>query len=118
MGDVISFPAPNERDWRLIEETIRKSFKDPRLNQAVVEEALPAIKEHWRSIFVAVSLQAQSIEVPAPLTNEQLEAIHKVGEATSAVLIERLKHERGNSLSRLISVEIMLAQLRIERRGA
>jgi hypothetical protein len=112
MSDVIEFPGSRERDWRIWEETIRKSYLGTQFDEAVVEGALVVLKEHWKGIFEAVSFQAPSTEIPGPLTAAQMAAIRQVGEASAGVVIERLRLERTKSMGLLVKAEVMLAYFR------
>ena len=109
MGEVVNFPSPTERDWRLWEEAIRSGSHKAGMGADVIEAALPAIKEHWRVIFEAVTVEAPSQAVPGPLTAAQGKAIQKIIDASAQAVIERLKHERHVALGRLIQAELALS---------
>ena len=116
MSNVIEFPGSQERDWRVWEETIRKSYQGSRFDQAVVEDSLVELKEHWKVIFEAVSLHAPAVNIPGPLTDSQVAAIRQASDACASVVVDRLKLERNKSMSLLVKAEVMLAHLR--RHGA
>ena len=109
MSNVIQFPGEKEREWRMWEEEIRKGHKGTQFDEAVVEESLPAIKEHWQAIFEDVSLQPTSVSIPGPLSDAQISAIEETGKATASVLIARLKQERIKAMTRLMNAELLLA---------
>ncbi|WP_041420725.1 hypothetical protein [Sideroxydans lithotrophicus] len=109
MGNVIKFPCTYEREWAFYEDTIRKSCVGTFFNEAVIENSLPAIKEHWKTIYEDVSLQTSSVEIPGPLTDAQTIAIRRSVDAAVSVVVERLKLERSKSMDLLIQAELMLA---------
>ena len=111
MSNVIKFPGIHEREWSFYEETIRKSCVGTFYDDAVIEDSLPAIKEHWKTIHEDVSLQTPPVEIPGPLTDAQTMAIRRSTDASVSMVIERLKLERSKSMSLLIKTELMLAYI-------
>ena len=112
MNNVIQFPGEQEREWRIWEEEIRKTYQSSIFDEAVIEDCLPAIKEHWRNIFENVSLSPEPVFIPGPLSEAQLSAINETGKAAAAVLIARLKQERHRSLALLMNAEVHLSYYR------
>ena len=113
MGEIIAFPGESEREWKVWEQAIRANPASG-VSQEVVEESLPAIKEHWTAIFQNVSLEVAKSPVPGPLSRAQAQAIQDLMSTCAGVVVDRLKHERAQSLGRLINAEILLT---LARRG-
>jgi hypothetical protein len=109
MSNIIKFPCTHEREWAFYEDTIRKSCVGTSFNETVIEDSLPAIKEHWKTIYEEVSLQTPLVEIPGPLTDAQTTAIRHSVDAAVSVVVERLKQERSKSMGLLIQAELMLA---------
>lgn len=109
MGEVIQFPGSDERDWRVWEDTLREAYAGTPFEGPVLDEALTALKGHWAVVFEKVALEVPTVQVPGPLSAEQLEAIRRVGEVSGATVVDRLRHERTTNLSRLFTAELWLA---------
>ena len=109
MGEVVAFPGEQEREWKAWEETIQAN-PGAGVSNEVIEECLPAVKAHWQVIFQSVSLDIENGEVPVPPSMAQAGAIQGLIASSAKVAIYRLKHERAQSLRRLITLEVLLAR--------
>ena len=112
MNNVIQFPGEQERDWRIWEEEIRKACRSSIFDETVIEDCLPVIKKHWRSIFEHASLHPKAVTIPGPLSEAQISAINEAGQAAADVFIARLKKERSASFALLMNAELLLSYYR------
>lgn len=112
MADIINFPPPNEQDWRGIREQLRKGYATLPDGLGTIDECLPAIHGHWKSIFVSYDIELPSSEVPAPLTDEQVIAIRTAIDAVAQQIVKQLKRERHAHLGLLIEAEYKAAYQR------
>jgi hypothetical protein len=112
MAQIIQFPTPSEREWNMWEEVLRESNKNSQFDGVVLEDCLPEIKQHWESLFAPVTLTVSSPAIPGPLTQSQNLALKATLNAHVSVFGQRLKEERLNSMSRIVSLELELSYLR------
>jgi hypothetical protein len=116
MGQIVAFPSPTDRDWRVWEDSVRTSTKGTVFDTEVVEAALPAIKQHWQAIFESVTLEPPMRPIPGPLSKEKAKAIQQIIDTGAQVVVDRLKQERHTALGRRVQAELTLSLFRL--RGA
>ena len=109
MAQILDFPSTATQAWSEWERAVRNAGRSRRLADEVVEDALPRIKEHWKTVCAEVSLELPERTVPGELTKEQAVAIQALIDDASNVVLKRLKHERALSLKRLVIVELALS---------
>jgi hypothetical protein len=111
MSNIINFPNESERDWLELESLFRENYKNIPDGAATFEECLPAIKAHWKKIFVSFSVQPE-FQIPGPITEEQSNAIHNAIVKSVNLVADRLRRERGQHLAALAECEFKAVYFR------
>ena len=114
MAKIVEFPSLTTRKWTEWEREIRTAGRQRNLSDAVVNDALPRLKNHWETIFAAVDLELPGRPVPGTLTREQAVAIQALIDDASQVVLERLRYERSVAFQRFVVVELAFSNVTVE----
>ena len=113
MGEVIAFPAPNERDWKLIEATLRSARASA--DQSIWDECIPELREQWKDVFRSFSVSVP-IDVGFELTDSQLAGVRRAIDRVVASVADEFKEERGRNFGIIASLLYENAELRRSHR--
>jgi hypothetical protein len=114
MDKIISFPQLDDREWAWWRDQLRNKFATNPDDVEMWDECLPVIQAIWFEMFSGVVKLSRSLDVhiPAPITQEQIDAIKPACDACGESFVKQLRAERSKHFLMFVRREFDAARLR------